>query len=410
MKRRLALPILLLALVTALAALCGLRWFGPREPRYRGQTLSAWLDQLKLNPKPQDGPEETAIRNIGTNAIPILLHWVASHDSALKTWWVGLVSRQDWLPFQPHFDPALNQYASSAFEVLGSEGEAAVPGLTQLLHHHDSQVRADAAQCLGEIEAGAKSAVGELSRALADKNDEVRSEAACALGRIHENGAQVVPLLIQDLTNNAPEVQAEIARALGPFGPEARDAVPLLLELLEGSSAGEPADDRVRAAAASALGEIGENPATVVPALIATLRDQDVSVRREAVRSLGLLGDDAREAVPLLVRFLPEAAGDSGEPDADELALLRGCAAESLGDIQCEAALIVPALIASLSDSDATARRLKAESLGRFGEQARSAVPPLTTLLGDEDADVRASATNAVAAITSGPAPSASVR
>jgi HEAT repeat protein len=371
----------------------------PREPSYHGRTLSSWLDGMDADPNPEDGPEEAAIREIGTNALPNLLKWIPSHDSSLKTGWINFVNQQDWLPLHPTFARSRSEYAAAAFQVLGPAGAPAVPGLTVLLHHHDPQVRADAALCLGEIEGGATTALPELGRALTDTDDDVRRQAAWALGNIHENAAEIIPLLLHELPGNPPEVQYAIVYALGQFGPEAREAVPALVRLVAGNPDKKAADDDVRSTAAYALGEIGEDGSTVVPVLIAALNDPDFNIRSQAVEALGKFGEEAQAAIPLLLRLIPESAGDSTEPDAPSLAELRGCAAASLGDIQCNAETVVPALVSNLMDSDVSARMRKAEALGKFGEEARLALPALTRLLEDEDPDVRASATNALLAI-----------
>jgi HEAT repeat protein len=124
-----------------------------------------------------------------------------------------------------------------------------------------------------------------------------------------------------------------------------------------------------------------------------------MDVRRQSVQALGKFGSQAGDAVPLLVQLLPESSGDDDEDVAND-ADLRGCAAEALGDIRCNAAIVVPALASSLRDSDSNARKLKTEALGKFGNEARAAVPALTRLLDDDDQDVRQSATNALLAIT----------
>jgi HEAT repeat protein len=397
MKRRFSIVAISLLVILLVANIPKL--FEPHEPSYRGRTLTSWLDGIDANPDPEDGPEEAAIREIGTNALPILLTWVRSHDSALKTSWVGFVNQQDWLPLHPVFARSRSEYAASAFQVLGSAGAPAVPGLLRLLHDRDPRIRADAAFCLGEVQSGAKLAIPDLGRALTDTDEDVRRQTAWALGNIHEDADEVVPILLHELPENSLGVQYAIVYALAQFGPEARSSLPTLVRLLAAPADKEAADDDLRSTAAYALGEIGEDGPTVVPVLIAALNDPDSNIRFAAVEALGKYGPEAGAAVPLLLRLIAESAGDSTDPDAASLADFRGSAAAALGEIHREAETVIPALIASLMDSDANARMLKAEALGKFGEAARQALPALTKLLQDADPEVRASATNSVLAI-----------
>ncbi len=61
-------------------------------------------------------------------------------------------------------------------------------------------------------------------------------------------------------------------------------------------------DPLVRAGAAIALGQIGQQPEVVVPALIESLADPVVTVRLSAVEGLARFGPKAREAVPVLMK------------------------------------------------------------------------------------------------------------
>ena len=104
--------------------------------------------------------------------------------------------------------------------------------------------------------------------------------------------------------------------------------------------------DNVRAAAAEALGAIGDPQA--VPALIQALGDSDSAVRRAAAEALGKLGDP--QAIPALIQAL-------GDSDRD----VRRAAAEALGAIGDPQA--VPALIQALGDDWDDARRAARQAI-----------------------------------------------
>src|ERR1035437_715646 len=81
-----------IALGVLLAALAGvIAWQAvrEREPVYQGKPLSVWLRQYRVTHTDGDGGElgkqtETAIRQIGTNAIPIYMGIITTKESALK--------------------------------------------------------------------------------------------------------------------------------------------------------------------------------------------------------------------------------------------------------------------------------------------------------------------------------------
>src|SRR3990172_1190310 len=106
--------------------------------------------------------------------------------------------------------------------------------------------------------------------------------------------------------------------------------------------------------AAYALGEIEDHRAT--GALIAALRDKDVSVRRAAVQALGEVED-------------PKAAGPLAQAMDDGDMVVRRLAAQSLGEL--DNLKRAPArLMSALSDSDPDLRVIAAMSLGEIGDSA----------------------------------------
>ena len=128
---------------------------------------------------------------------------------------------------------------------------------------------------------------------------------------------------------------------MGHFGPEANAAIPDLKELLcdktrydkpvlsggVGVGLGETLEawrlntTYVRALAAEALGQMGPEAKTAVPALTEMLDDRVADVRRSAAAALGKMGPEARPAVPALKK----AAEDIDEDDS-----VRKTAAEAL--------------------------------------------------------------------------------
>lgn len=136
-------------------------------------------------------------------------------------------------------------------------------------------------------------AAAALIPLLSDKDEFVRQQAAYALGVTASRRA--VPTLVERLQlDKMDSVRAAAAVALGQIGDEA--AVVPLASILSGTVAtkGKQKKEKnefILRSAARSLGEIRSRAA--VPALIQSLGNEaaPVDVRRESARALGLIGD-----------------------------------------------------------------------------------------------------------------------
>lgn len=167
---------------------------------------------------------------------------------------------EEWLKYLRSGDVRRRNRAADA---LVQYGPAQIPAIIQVLEgpSHEGS-RLSAAQALGAYGPTAEAAVPALVAALKDTKWNGRDGAAIALGRIHQR-------------------------------PE--EAVPALLDALKADS-----DETVRAAAAEALGKIGEASSPVVTGLIQALDDKAINVRAEAAEALQKLGPQAKAALPAL--------------------------------------------------------------------------------------------------------------
>jgi hypothetical protein len=131
------------AAITALvlAALGALLWIlssaGEREPVYQGKTLTYWLSDFSsgriLTPEKM-AQDNLAVRQIGTNAIPILLQWISARDGLLKQKMVTWIHRHPWVPFRIESSVDKNMLAVSGFRILGkSQAGPAVPALVEIV-------------------------------------------------------------------------------------------------------------------------------------------------------------------------------------------------------------------------------------------------------------------------------------
>jgi HEAT repeat protein len=137
---------------------------------------------------------------------------------------------------------------------------------------------------------------------------------ACAVvgvfapSHVHAGGVGVpkkedVPKYLKMLTSSpSPKDRAFAAEQIGRRGQvQVRDVKTAIDPLLSTMKADKNAD--VRRAAVAALGNIGTQPKTVVPALMEALGDKSLTVNLAAVSALGQFGVQAREAVPALRKF-----------------------------------------------------------------------------------------------------------
>lgn len=114
--------------------------------------------------------------------------------------------------------------------------------------------------------------------------------------------------LLKALRGSDPVVQAQASLLLGSIG---RPAVPVLIEALKDG------DRDVRTAAAAALISIGPEARFAVGTLVRALRDEDYFVRWNSVVALGEIGD--KEAVPALMETLTDENIDVRKAAADAL-------------------------------------------------------------------------------------------
>jgi hypothetical protein len=272
------------------AGICGAIWIlpwhlNPVEPVWQGKKLSQWLTECDSdNPRDLSESARTAIRTMGTNALPYLLRRIGTRDSKAKMQlraWAGKGSIIRRLT-PTHYNFRIS--AAAGIEALGKEAAPAVPELIELLH--DEQTFYPASLGLSAI------------------------------------GAPAVPLLLQALTNRSawtrmgPEEALDftvgIAQAVS-FVQASDQAIPDLLPCLD-----DP-EPRVRQAVASALGAIMKQPDRVVPKLMERLGDTNSSVRAAAAQAIGMFGGQARMAVPKLMDLQNDASADVRQQAATAL-------------------------------------------------------------------------------------------
>jgi hypothetical protein len=217
-----------------IAWVCFLVCRDSRRPVYHGKPLALWLQTYTSSARGSREWNEAdeAVRHIGTNAIPVLLHLIHAKDSTLKLRLAALAKKQRLIKI--HFVPAAarNVQASRAFIVLGDSAKGAVPALVRMYDENvTDESRSAIEDALAWIGPASKPAISLLMRGATNATPRVRADAYWALGDIHAEPELCVPFLMQGLNDSYYWARLSAAHALGMFGTNAQPAIPALTEL-----------------------------------------------------------------------------------------------------------------------------------------------------------------------------------
>jgi predicted Zn finger-like uncharacterized protein len=236
--------------------------------------------------------------------------------------------------------------------------------------------------------------ITRLRQQLKDSEPRERLQAAFSLVELARDLNKSTLDLMALLKDPQKDVRAAAAEALGLIGQQARIAYPALEEANRTDG-----DANVRTKAREAMKKIGQPGLSDVAVMIDSFSDrkQPRQARAAAALVLGLIGAEARVAVPALEEGLQD-------PDA----MVRVSAVQALWQLagrQQEG--LVDVLVGGLKDFDAGVRAQAAYALIAMRNDARDAAPALEIALADSDAKVRWHAAMALWAI--GPAANAQV-
>jgi HEAT repeat protein len=207
--------------------------------------------------------------------------------------------------------------------------------------------------------------------AQSDSADERRAKDA-----VRAIGTNAVPHLLQMLTEDDINIQQRAVKGFEILGPIAAPAVPQLSNLITGTN------DVIGILAGNSLGNIG---APALPALMAALTNRHYTVVTRAALSIVDLGTNASPAIPIFLRHLQS-------PNH----FVRERAADALGSLHIEPAVVIPALTNLFGDLSQAAVCISLNSLGQFESVARPVAPAILAMLQDPNENVRMAATNAL--------------
>jgi hypothetical protein len=343
---------------------------GPKVPVYQGKNLYAWTEELRKAQQNYSDPERwkkletgtTAIRAIGTNALPFVMADIRARVTIKDRVVNWLAPRARFLKLQPIKVEDRWGRAISGLEALGPIAKPCLPELIAITQKRIGYteealmaVGPDALPAFTNLLAKSKyPQTGNLIGALANSvyaNRIKREQAALTLpylvqvfrssdthggwyaaqafGAIHLDPEHCVPLLVDGLTNSMPSFRAACAQSLGAFGAAAAAHATRLADLFDHTdvytrlaicqsmgnfnSAGEIAvpvlvrgladtNDTIRIFSASGLGQLGVFPDQAVPPLIDAAQDRNAHVRLMAVQSLGMFISRPTNAISAIQR------------------------------------------------------------------------------------------------------------
>ncbi len=257
-------------LIFALVSL--LMLFQNQERQYRGRPISEWVEKLNFSSTPDE--THNAIQQIGGDAIPLLLTWIAldPNPSKVKESLARLLYR---LPLRHRFSM-----------------------IDRWLYTKDVRaIRVDAAMAAFEILGPvALPAAPRLARLATVSNDS--GAAHRAVDALVKIGPLALPSLLSVVTNQQAQARFYATRSIALLGPGAKSAVPIVLFYLT--------DKAVAGAAFEALGRLKLEPQIVIPVLINRIHDPDAVLRSWAILTLADYGSEAKAAGPDLAQAMSD--------------------------------------------------------------------------------------------------------
>jgi len=260
------------------------------QPRYRGRTLTSWLQQCSDTPLMETqrlAEAQQAVRAIGAKqALPTLLKLVRAKDNPARTW---LAARSEKFRIRSFHRRSvdLQLQGIAGFEALGTDAASAAGELTKLLA--DKELAFVAARCLEQI---GKSAEPALCQCLTNPDWQVRAFAVSALASVTEDVEVYLARIKNRLGDADSSVRFATVRAVGAQENAPELAVPLLIAALE------DADDGVCGQAARALSGFGTNATSAFPTLTNLVNTGRQAQTRAALNALAAIAPV--EALPVL--------------------------------------------------------------------------------------------------------------
>jgi hypothetical protein len=268
------------------------------EPHYQGLPLNYWVRVGVEGPR-FDGTNgalnqaraPTALRHIGTNAIPFLLRWAKYEEP----WTIRLLKRAQlsetyWRRSlaRPESISRRNYLAAGVPDAFMWLGTAAVPAIPELTRLAEDAAHPEAAERALEVLTGlGPEAVPALGKLVSTGPVAVRVSAIRAVARLGTNATAILPSLIQHVRDPNREVATWSLWSLGNLGLQPDQTVPALAEALR------DARPEIRLAALNQLSPfLCAKPDTIKTNLTRLLHDPEPRIRADAAQALHVINSE----------------------------------------------------------------------------------------------------------------------
>jgi HEAT repeat protein len=257
----------------------------PKEPSYQGRGLSSWLDEWARAYDDPRNEAATAIRGIGSNAVPILLARLSHHQPPRHQAFWRSIRRfipDQWNPIYRQITDQVT--AANALNLLGTNAQSAFPSLTNLFWSKREAVTAAIA-----LAGMGSQGVSELLSAMTNKEWTLRLYAIGGLGNARFDFDRVVPALIEIVKVKETNQEERLLH----------DSARIALDRVSGSGA------------------------QVAPAVSELLKSADPEIRRDGVMILGNLMCEAKTAETLLAQMRSDTNSEVREAVENAFNLLK---------------------------------------------------------------------------------------
>ncbi len=349
----------------------------PAEPSYRGLAAAEWFEQFRGG----DTNALTAFRQMGTNAVPFLIHRLHTQSSQAERWYVTL-----WQKVKPAWrtklppPPATAENALLAMGLLGELGPmagAAVPAVCSVLVTPPTNSVTPGGP-LRFVKLPNRIVPGGLT-SIYLSNESLRYQAANTLAAIGSDRPEPLLAVLEVATNPRADFFFGAMPQRADWTVATRKALP---ELVKATSS---PNQNVRSVA---LGLLGKHGLTERPALLALARasvSESGANANNAAAYLGRVTNHFEIAVAALVASLGATnAGNSvGTPLDGGLKLpnhFHGEAARALVRLHPRSPLVKSALLEALAHPQPGVRAGAAHTVGALGMEMAEAEPQLRAL------------------------------
>ena len=173
--------VITLALLLLLGGVCfAFSYRAIEDPTYKGKRYSEWLYGTGQN-------RREALKGIGAEAAPFLMHEFEARDSLLKVKLLAVLPQKtkDMLGLRPANVRRSRSFC--AFVGIANQAECAVPSLCKLLEDPDPDLARRAASALGYMGEAAEPAVPLMTDLLPEADPILEKQLRRSLGRIERS-------------------------------------------------------------------------------------------------------------------------------------------------------------------------------------------------------------------------------